>query len=76
MRIIFSTGLYRILLKKIDSIKNPFTNLSQSVISYKEYPALKYTTSVHQQNRVTNKGEYVQYNQKRDGLEILFEWEN
>lgn len=27
------------IVKKIDSIKNPFTNLSQSVISYKEYPA-------------------------------------
>lgn len=64
------------IVKKTAPFKNPFVNLGQSVLSFKEYPALKYTTSVHQHNPATNKGEYVQYNQKRDGLEILFEWEN
>lgn len=64
------------IVKKTTPFKNPFVDLGQPVTSFKEYPALKYTTSVHQNNSATNNGEYVRYNQKRDGLEILFEWEN
>ena len=63
--------------KKTGTIENPFKNNKLNpLISFKEYPLHKYTTTVHKHNPVTNKGEYVLHNQKRDGLEIIFEWEN
>lgn len=61
------------LSKTNQPITTPFDK-NDIFISFTEYPNIKYKTKVFVKNS-NSAGGYVDYEQKRDGLEVKFEWE-
>ncbi len=62
-------------LEKLDlNIKNPFNNPDNSILSYEEYPKIKYALSEKLKMDLEKRGSKIT-EQRRDGLELVFEWE-
>lgn len=74
-------NLFHWTLQKVekinDKIGNPFLDkMKTDILPYTQYPKLKYTTKVFKRSPQYPDGIYQDFEQKRDGLEKTFEWEN
>ena len=59
-----------------DSIKNPFETYTGDIISYHEYPQLRYGLTPELKKELAKVPNNQMKEQERNGLEIQFEWEN
>ncbi len=65
------------ITKSSEKVVNPFVSKNAAdFLSYNQFPKLKYTTKIFIRNPQHPNGVYQDYEQKRDGLEKTFEWEN
>lgn len=58
-----------------DEIKNPFLNITDKVLSYKEYPKLRYGLSQELMDALKQNPNNKTFEQERNSLEKKFEWE-